>query len=125
MEYHIFPAIGIARLGDSNEVFVGPEVNGSHGRELTGAEVQTFKDASYRVRKQAARFHVFQRNDAASPWSPLTDGVVEWTVQLANKKDAIKRPASPIDPHMTNPTLAIRPVPDPGRANRLIKAQDT
>jgi hypothetical protein len=125
VQYRIFPALGIARLGDSAEVFVGPEVIGSRGRELAGAEVTSFKDASFRIRKQAARFHVFQRPDANSPWSPLPAGVVEWTVQLANKKDAIKRPSSPIDPHFANPTMKIRPTPDPTRANRLIAAQGT
>jgi hypothetical protein len=125
MEYRIFPSIGIARLGDSDETFVGPEVIGSRGRELDGSEVARFKDASFRVRKQAARFHVFQRADASSPWIPLSDAVVEWAVRLANKKDAIKRPKLPVDPKLSDPTKVIRPVPDPTRANRLISAQGT
>ena len=125
MQYRIFPPLGIARLGDSDETFVGPEVIGSRGRELDGSEVGSFKDASFRVRKQAARFHVFQRADAGSPWVPLSGGVVQWAVRLANKKDAIKRPALPIDANLSDPTKVIRPVPDPARANRLISAQGT
>jgi hypothetical protein len=125
VQYRIFPAIGMARLGDSDEMFACPEVIGSRGRELDGSEVASFKDAAFRVRKQAARFHVFQRADANAPWVRLSDGVVEWTVRLANKKDAITRPGIPIDPKLTNPTKLIRPVLDPARANRLMSAQGT
>ena len=68
MNYRVYPSIGIARLGNSDEFFIGPEVIGSRGWELdTGAEVTRFKDAQYRVRKQAARFHLFQQADADSP----------------------------------------------------------
>jgi hypothetical protein len=123
MQYRIFPAIGTARIGNSAEVFIGPEVIGSHGRELDGSEVARFKDANYAVRKQAARFHVFQRNDESSPWVPLQGtALVEWSVTLANKKDAIVRPSSPIDPRLANPTLRIRPQLDPARANRQMSA---
>ena len=125
MEYRVFPSIGIARLGNSDEVFVGPEVIGSRGREFSGTEVASFKDAQFRIRKQAARFYVFQRNDAGSPWVPLPAGAVKWTVQLANKKDAVKRPLEPIDSLLSTPTLKVRITPDTARVNRLINAGDS
>ena len=66
MEYRIFPAVGIARLGNSPEFFVGPEVAGSLGRNLGAGgetEVTAFADATNRKRKQAARFNQPQDGD--------------------------------------------------------------
>jgi hypothetical protein len=127
MKYRIYPSIGIVRLGDSDEFFVGPEVLASHGRELdTGAEVTRFKDAQFRVRKQVARFHLFQQADDNAPLSPaaLPDGAtIQWSVRLANKKDAIIRPSSPPDP--IPPGQKLRPKPDPNRTARLITAGDS
>lgn len=127
MTFRIYPSIGIARLGNSDEFFIGPEVMGSRGRELdSGAEVTRFKDAQFRVRKQAARFHLFQQPDSGSLLSPATlpsGAVIEWTVRLGNKKDAIVRPANPPDPVLAGEKL--RPKNDPNRADRLISAENT
>ncbi|HEV3311050.1 MAG TPA: LodA/GoxA family CTQ-dependent oxidase [Chloroflexota bacterium] len=127
MQYRIFPAIGIARIGNSTDFFIGPEVVGSVGRELaTAAEVTQFKDAQFRVRKQAARFHVFQRADNQSPWVSLdSTATVKWTVTVANEKDAIVRPGSPLDPDRSQPGLVVRPTRDPARQNRQISASAT
>ena len=123
MEYRIFPSIGIARLGNSPQSFIGPEVPGSHGRETGPAgevEVEHFKDSSFRVKKQAARFRIFQRANPGDEFTPAVlpaDAVVQWSVRLANKKDAIIRPGSPPP---TIPPGGLRPTLDPTRADRLI-----
>lgn len=123
MEYRIFPAIGLARLGNSPEFFVGPEVPGSLGRNLGAGgetEVTAFADAANRKRKQAARFHLYQRATSADAFVPavLPPGAkLRWTVRVANKKDAIMRPTSP---PASIPAGGLRPNPDPARANRLI-----
>jgi hypothetical protein len=123
MEYSIFPAIGIARLGNSAEFFVGPEVPGSLGRELGPSgetEVTAFADAANRKRRQAARFHLYQRATTADPFIPVVlpaGAKVRWTVRVVNKKDAIQRPTSPPG---SIPAGGLRPKADPSRANRII-----
>lgn len=127
MEYRIFPSIGIARLGNSSEFFVGPEVPGSLGRDIAAAgetEVKEFSDSSHRKRKQAARFHLYERATPTSPFVPASLPVgakIRWTVNVANIKDAIVRPNPPPS---TIPAGGLRPNRDPGRANRLIKSGD-
>lgn len=123
MEYRIFPAIGIARIGNSPDIFIGPESIGSRGHDLTAAgetEVRDFKDVAFRTKKQAARFHVYQRATPADPFVPaaLPAGAsIRWTVRVANKKDGIQRPSGPPDA-TTIPGL--RPTPDAFRVNRVI-----
>ena len=102
MSYAVFPPIGIARIGNSaTDFFVGPERPNSLGVELlsdgTEREVESTKDAQHRVKRQAARFQVFEVDDAGvKPPVALPDGAtVRWTVRLVNKKDAIVRPGSP------------------------------
>ena len=83
----IFPPIGIARVGDSEEAwFIGPEAPG------VVPEVASYKDKLGRVARQAARFRVFayfpdgsvEELDAEHP----DVAQLEWTVTLANKKAA-------------------------------------
>ncbi|HEX2254117.1 MAG TPA: CTQ-dependent lysine 6-oxidase LodA [Thermoanaerobaculia bacterium] len=103
--YAIHPAIGVARVGNSqDEFYLEPESIGGlpiacdasgdavreDGRPVF---VRDFKDAAGRVRRQAARFRVF-RYDEEDPSDPGTEvtledpGVegIEWRVHLANKK---------------------------------------
>lgn len=99
LRYKIFPAIGVARVGEDNDFFIGPEVPGVGPVELAnGAVVKRFKSAERtRIRKQGARFHLFESEDGMN-WKPANlpaGAVVEWTVTLENKKAAIQRPASP------------------------------
>jgi hypothetical protein len=50
----IYPAIGIARVGNSpTEFFIGPERVGET------SSPQGAKDAQGRMKRQAARFHIF------------------------------------------------------------------
>ena len=82
----IFPAIGIARLGNSpDEFFISPEVpslapgNGS------------YKDAQGRIRRQAARFRVYAFDDRDQVVAELDANHPDvadltWSVTLANTK---------------------------------------
>jgi hypothetical protein len=98
VRYKIFPPIGIARLGESDDYFIGPEVPGQGPMDLApdGALAPTtrFKDASRKkVRKQAARFHLFEWVDGVS-WIPARlpeNATVTWRVSLTNKKSAVVR----------------------------------
>jgi hypothetical protein len=79
----IFPSIGVARLGNSPEWFVGPEAPG-HGPNPAG----TFKDAAGWVKRQAARFRVYAYDADDQVVAEITadDATITWTVHLANKK---------------------------------------
>lgn len=80
----VFPPIGIARVGDSEEWFSGPEVPGALPPEIS------YKDGQGRVKRQAAVFRVY----AFYPDGGVEElglahhqiETIEWTVQLANKK---------------------------------------
>ncbi len=80
----IHPSIGIARLGNSPaEFFIGPELPGDRRAPKGG-----YKDASHRIKRQAARFRLFayDENDALVKEITVPDAAIEWTVHLANKK---------------------------------------
>src|SRR3954447_11536735 len=84
----IYPAIGIARLGNSPEYFIGPEVPG-----VRTPPAQGYKDTSCRVRRQAARFRIFAFDEMGALVKELTkdDGTIVWTARLANKKASWQR----------------------------------
>ncbi|HJQ68437.1 MAG TPA: LodA/GoxA family CTQ-dependent oxidase [Blastocatellia bacterium] len=102
MRYRIFPSIGIARLGEDPNFFLAPERPGDDPGELkpdgTLTPVTRFKDATRKkVRKQGARFHIFESDDGTN-WRPANlpaSATVTWTVTLVNKKSAVTRPAEP------------------------------
>lgn len=78
----IHPAIGIARLGDSKEFFVGPERRWEHPNPIDG-----YKDNERRIKRQAARFWLFAYHDDGSIQEITTDDAeITWTVHLANRK---------------------------------------
>lgn len=82
--YKIHPAIGIARLGNSPDFFVGPE--------LLNAELNPpggFKDNQCRVKRQAARFRIFAHHDDNTV-EEITGAQadISWTVHLVNSKAA-------------------------------------
>ncbi len=80
----IYPSIGLARLGNSDEWFVGPEVPGSGPRPPGG----TFKDHAGRVKRQAARFRIYAFDGDGRVLGEVTaaNATITWTVHLANKK---------------------------------------
>ena len=80
----VFPKIGIARLGDSDEFFIGPEAPGVPSDAGDG-----FKDSLGRVKRQAVRFRVYGFDAAGKVVSELTaanTGSIKWDVAIANKK---------------------------------------
>lgn len=87
----IFPSIGIMRLGNSPEYFVGPEIPGVRQPPPGG-----YKDAFCRIKRQAARFRLYGYDkDKKLVKDPATgkpleinmnNAAVTWTVHLANKK---------------------------------------
>jgi L-lysine epsilon oxidase-like protein len=132
MLYKIYPPIGIARVGNSSTgFFIGPETPEALGTELQadGSErpVERFKDETFRVKRQAARFRIFEFDEAGGAGRPArfpAGTVVEWTVALANKKDAVVRNSGPTPEDPTNPPPPL-PTLDNTRANRAIAAQAT
>ena len=82
----VFPKIGIARLGDSVEFFIGPEAPGLPADPPGG-----FKDSEGRVKRQAARFRVYGFDEDGNVVSELTAAnttSIKWNVAVANKKAA-------------------------------------
>jgi len=80
----IHPAIGIARVGNSpDRYFLGPEVPGPYPVPDGG-----FKDATGRLKRQAARFRIFGLDSDGNVVQEVTaaDADITWTAHLANKK---------------------------------------
>lgn len=82
----IYPGIGVARLGNSqNDFFIGPEV-ASPAPDPPGF----YRDATGALKRQAARFRIYGLNAEGRAVRELTsrEAKIEWTVHLANKKSA-------------------------------------
>jgi len=82
----IYPAIGIARIGNSeSEYFLAPEV-ADPPPEAAGF----YRDPTGALKRQAVRFRVYGLNAAGTPIAELTaeNSEIRWTVYLANKKSA-------------------------------------
>ena len=80
----VFPKIGIARLGNSDQFFFGPE-----SPDLPADSRGGFKDERGLVKRQAARFRVYGFDAQGKVVSELTaknTGKIRWRVSLANKK---------------------------------------
>ncbi len=80
MALKVHPGIGIARVGDSPEFFVGPETV-----DLPDAPAGGYRDDNLRIRRQAARFRLFDHNGGAFTAivdSPTT--TITWTVTLGS-----------------------------------------
>lgn len=88
----IYPAIGIARLGNApvfndDDYFLGPELSDHFPIPENG-----FKDEQGRIRKQAAKFRLYAYDQAGKVVQEITYGEdiekIEWRVHLANRKSA-------------------------------------
>ncbi len=93
--YEIFPAIGIARVGNAPEAFyIGPESAGGLPILPNGSArafgAGDFRDSEGRLRRQAARFRIWRHAPGAEPEEVTLDSEdvrsIRWTVHLANKK---------------------------------------
>jgi hypothetical protein len=79
MAIKIHPGIGVARIGDSSEVFVGPETPFA-----TTAPAGGFRDADCRIKRQAALFRVYEHH-ADGTVSELTVSAtttITWAVRI-------------------------------------------
>ena len=86
MRAAIHPAIGIARVGNSDtEYFFGPEVP-----DPLSEPPGFYKDKKGALKRQAARFRVYGYNAAGEVVSELTadNADISWTVHVANTKGA-------------------------------------
>lgn len=82
----IYPAIGIARVGDSpDDYFIGPEVPNRIENDPS-----FYRDKTGRIKRQAARFRLYGLNEQGEVIKELTseDADIEWRVHVANKKSA-------------------------------------
>ncbi|SMC29048.1 hypothetical protein SAMN02745857_03569 [Andreprevotia lacus DSM 23236] len=82
----IYPAIGIARVGNSPDAFYfGPEVP-----DPAPAEPGFYRDEQGALKREAARFRIYGFNAAGEVVQELTaaDAQIEWGVTLANTKAA-------------------------------------
>ena len=82
----IFPAIGIARIGNApEEYYLAPEVPGVPTHVPDG-----YKDAQGRIKKQVARFRIYALDEAGNVLKELTanDAKITWRVHAANRKSA-------------------------------------
>ena len=82
----IHPAIGIARVGNSEDhYFVGPEVD-----EPEPLDPGSYKDRTGALKRQAARFRIYGYNADGEVVRELTpdDADIRWTVHVANTKAA-------------------------------------
>jgi len=99
----IFPPIGIARLGNSPDgYFIGPE-----RLDEVAAPPGGFRDASQKIKRQAARFHLFgfdENNKLVQELTSADVDSIEWTVHIANTKAAAEffHPKSVTNPPMRN-----------------------
>ena len=92
----IFPTIGIARLGNSPESFIGPEL--PFPAPPPAPPNGTYKDEQCRIKRQAQRFRLFGFYDDSSVKElTLADGAITWTVHLVNAKPMNKE-STKIDP---------------------------
>jgi L-Lysine epsilon oxidase N-terminal/L-lysine epsilon oxidase C-terminal domain len=91
-QFKIHPAIGVARLGNSQESYAGPTIPG-----VLSPPVQ-YRDSTpqKQLKRQAATFWVYAYDEANPTAEPVKVEVgpgkpvarIEWTVHLANKKAA-------------------------------------
>ena len=104
LTYRIHPAIGVARVGDSpDDFFIGPEAPGAPASltrpDQPAGQGGTYKDAQKRVKRQGARFRIYEYtlsdSGVATKVREITaaEATIEWEVHLANQKaNAIRFP---------------------------------
>src|ERR1044072_7221037 len=81
-EVRIHPAIGIARVGNSDsDFFIGPEKRWDRAPPARG-----YKDAQCRIKRQAARFRIFGYDNSVPVELTAANAKIEWTVHLVNRK---------------------------------------
>lgn len=123
--FKIHPAVGVARVGDSPEDFIGPEQPGVPANwNFATASFDKFKDAAGRIKRQGARFRVFMYDDTGNLVGEVLPGennvvAIEWTVHVANRKASFYRFEGPDgeDGDYTEHALRNANVPEGERAS--------
>src|SRR5688572_27300434 len=85
----IHPAIGIARVGGSDEFDIGPEVPGQV--RTPPSPKYGFKDKDGKIRRQAARFRIYgydANGNVVREVTPDANTQITWRVEVANLKAA-------------------------------------
>lgn len=84
-QYQIFPAIGVARVGqDTAEYYVAPSAP-----DLTFSPLGGHRDANGLVKRMGCEFRVYKFNTSGNGAQEITLATaqsIEWRVQLVNKK---------------------------------------
>jgi len=98
LQYRVHPAVGIARVGDSPEYYLGPETL----EEVANAG-QPYRDDNGFIKKQAQRFRIYEYaldGDVAKPVREIAgpEAQITWHVHLANRKAALRQAFSPAQP---------------------------
>ena len=84
----IFPAIGIARIGNSAGWYLGPEL--PFPAPPPPPPGGAYKDEACRIKRQAQRFRLWGFfSDGTDREMTLADGDIQWTVHLANSKPSL------------------------------------
>lgn len=93
----IHPGIGIARLGDSDEFYIGPEAPGvvvdPGGSNGPGPNGGTYRDSGARLKRQAQRYRVYAYDAHHKVVAELTSDSdlvqsIRWRVHVRNMKAA-------------------------------------
>ncbi|AXG71646.1 L-lysine 6-oxidase [Kordia sp. SMS9] len=82
----IYPPIGIARIGNSQEYFFAPDIPGVEITPEGG-----YKDGDGRVKKQVARFRIYALGENDTVLGEITETEsqnIHWRIQVANVKAA-------------------------------------
>ncbi len=126
----IHPGIGLARLGNSDEFYIGPEAPGvvvdPGGSDGPGPNGGTYRDSAARLKRQAQRYRVYayDANDKVIAELTSDSGLVQslrWRVHVRNMKAAnyAFQGAYLFDPdELRNPS--IQPGKKPIERNQLI-----
>src|SRR3546814_20018871 len=93
----IHPGIGMARLGDSDEFYIGPEAQGivvdPGGSNGPGPNGGTYRDSKARLKRQAQRYRVYAYDADDKVIAELTSDsdlvqYLNWRVHVTNMKAA-------------------------------------
>lgn len=103
VEYRIYPPIGIGRMGNATQEFlIARERLGRRELEIGagGVEVEAsdYKVDVSHIKPVGARFRVFAFPDDGTPPSVVdasTGAQIQWTVEVANRKNGVVRGGSP------------------------------
>ena len=96
-EIRVHPGIGMTRLGNSDEFFIGPEAPGyvpsPGGTGGPGPEGGCYKDSNLQIKRQAQRFRVYGYDASGNVVQELHAGsagvsALNWRVHVRNMKAA-------------------------------------